>query len=143
MEREATSEGTGGRLWLALGAALGLLAVLLGAAGTHVLRGAISETDLRTFDTAVRFQMYHALALIAVGLLSDRRRGLSATVAGWAFAAGILLFCGSLYLLALTGLSAAGALAPVGGISLMVGWGALLMAALATGAGKHSTGGKR
>ena len=118
------------RVWLAAGALLGLLAVVAGAAGTHALRDALDADALRVFETAARFQMYHALALLAVGLLAIRRRSLALNVAGALFALGTLLFSGSLYALALSGVGVLGAVAPVGGVCLMAGWAALALAAL-------------
>lgn len=118
------------RVWLAAGALFGLLAVVAGAAGTHALRDALDADALRVFETAARFQMYHALALLAVGLLAIRRRSLALNVAGALFALGTLLFSGSLYALALSGVGALGAVAPVGGVCLMAGWAALAIAAL-------------
>ena len=118
------------RIWLAAGALFGLLAVVAGAAGTHALRDALDADALRVFETAARFQMYHALALLAVGLLAIRRRSLALNVAGALFALGTLLFSGSLYALALSGVGVLGAVAPVGGVCLMAGWAALAIAAL-------------
>ena len=118
------------RVWLAAGALFGLLAVVAGAAGTHALRDALDADALRVFETAARFQMYHALALLAVGLLAIRRRSLALNVAGALFALGTLLFSGSLYALALSGVGVLGAVAPVGGVCLMAGWAALAIAAL-------------
>lgn len=95
-----------------------------------MLRDALDADALRVFETAARFQMYHALALLAVGLLAMRRRPLALNVAGALFALGTLLFSGSLYALALSGVGVLGAVAPVGGVCLMAGWAALAIAAL-------------
>ena len=92
------------RIWLAVGALFGLLAVVAGAAGTHALRDALDADALRVFETAARFQMYHALALLAVGLLAIRRCSLALNVAGALFALGTLLFSGRLYALAIAAL---------------------------------------
>ena len=110
------------QLWLAVGAIFGLLGVVAGALGVHFLRGTLEEGALGTFETAARFQMYHALALLATGLLADRARSRLVNLAAAFFTAGILLFSGSLYVLALTGIGAFGAVAPVGGVSLIAGW---------------------
>ena len=126
-------EGAGidaGRLWVGLGAIVGLLAVFAGAAGTHALRGTLDPDELRTFETAVRFQMYHALALLATGLIAMRWKGRSVNLAGWLFVAGVVLFSGSLYALAMTGVGAFGAIAPLGGLSLMAAWALLAVGAL-------------
>ncbi|PKB61414.1 MAG: hypothetical protein BZY79_04220 [SAR202 cluster bacterium Casp-Chloro-G4] len=119
-----------GRVWIAAGALLGLLAVVAGAAGTHALRDTLEPASLSTFETAVRFQMYHALALLVTGLIATRRDGPYVNLAGWLFATGVVLFSGSLYLLAVTGIGIFGAVAPLGGLSLMAGWASLAVGAL-------------
>ena len=118
------------RIWIGIGAVLGLLGVVAGAAGTHALRGSLEPGDLDTFETAVRFQMYHAFALLATGLIADRWRSRWTDAAGWLFLLGALLFSGSLYGLALSGVGVLGAIAPVGGLSLILAWAALAIAAL-------------
>ncbi len=115
---------------IAIAAFFGLLAVIAGAAGTHALRDTLDAGALRTFETAARFQMYHALALLATGILSMRWQTRTLTVSAALFALGILLFSGSLYILALSGIGIFGAVAPVGGICLMAGWASLALAAL-------------
>ena len=104
---------------------MALLAVALGAFGAHGLRGRLSPADLATFETAVRYQMYHALGLILVAVRSAAFSNLLVRVAGWAFTIGILVFSGSLYVLVLTGERWLGAVTPVGGVAFLVGWGAL------------------
>lgn len=119
------------RSWLAAGALLALVAVMAGAFGAHGLRGMVSERGLEVFQTAVTYQMYHAIALVLVALLSAT--GLSRRLLGVAagfFLAGILLFSGSLYLLVLSGQHWLGPVTPVGGVCFMVGWAALAAAAL-------------
>ena len=113
------------RGWIAVGAIFGLLSVVAGALAVHSLRGVLEAGALNTFDTAARFQMYHALALLATGLLADRSTSRLFTLAGGLFTIGIVLFSGSLYILALTGIGVFGAVAPVGGVSLIAGWTAL------------------
>ena len=115
---------------IAIAATLGLLAVIAGAAGTHALRDTLDAGALRTFETAARFQMYHALALLAVGLLGMRWQTRALTVSAALFTLGTLLFSGSLYILALSGIGIFGAIAPIGGVSLMAGWASLVAAAL-------------
>ena len=115
---------------IALAAALALLSVIAGAAGTHALRDALDAGALRTFETAARFQMYHALALLAVGILAMRWQTRALTVSAALFTLGTLLFSGSLYILALSGIGIFGAIAPIGGVSLMAGWASLIAAAL-------------
>jgi uncharacterized membrane protein YgdD (TMEM256/DUF423 family) len=103
-----------------LGAALAFFGVVLGAFGAHVLNPKVSEDALRTFDIGVRFQFYGALGLLAVGVLPRR----SWRAAPWLFW-GSVIFSGSLYVLALSGLGWLGAVAPLGGALLLVGWAVL------------------
>ena len=117
---------------IAIAAILGLLAVIAGAAGTHALHDTLDAGALRTFETAARFQMYHALVLLAAGLLFERWQTRALTIAAALFTLGTVLFSGSLYILALTGIGIFGAIAPIGGISLMAGWASLALAALRT-----------
>ena len=114
---------------IGLGAVFGLLSVLAGALGVHALRDTLDPGALNTFQTATRFQMYHALALVLTGLLVDRWPSRRLVTAGWLFTAGVVVFCGSLHILALTGIGIFGAVAPVGGASLMGGWGLLILSA--------------
>jgi uncharacterized membrane protein YgdD (TMEM256/DUF423 family) len=108
-----------------LGGLFALLGVALGAFGAHGLEGRLPASDLAIFETAVRYQMYHALALVLVAVLMTRTGPSFAAAAGWAFVVGILLFSGSLYLMLLTGQRWLGAVTPLGGISFLVGWAAL------------------
>lgn len=118
------------KLWLALGALYGALAVILGALGAHALlpQGEAAAQALARFRTAQSYHFYHALALLAVGLLAQSRPSVALTFAGACFGAGVLLFCGSLYLSALQ--LAPPSLAPLGGVLLILGWLALIWAAL-------------
>ncbi len=114
--------------FLLLAAASGLLAVILGAFGSHGLRGKLDANLLSAFQTGVEYQFYHTLALLAVALLLLRFPHLGLlTWAGLAFVAGILLFCGSLYALALGGPRWLGPVTPLGGLSFMLGWLCLLL----------------
>ena len=115
---------------IAIAAIFGLVSVIAGAAGTHALRDTLDSGALSTCETAARFQMYHALALLAVGILSIHWQTRILTASAALFILGIFLFSGSLYILALTGIGVFGAIAPVGGISLMAGWASLALAAL-------------
>ncbi|MEE9203793.1 MAG: DUF423 domain-containing protein [Nitrospirales bacterium] len=121
------------RHFLMLGSIFAGLAVAAGAFGAHSLKTVLSADMLAVFDTAVRYQMYHALALCVVTWASHQSSHRFILVAGWLFVLGILLFSGSLYLLALTGVRWLGALTPLGGVVLMAGW-----ASLAWGAWKKS-----
>jgi uncharacterized membrane protein YgdD (TMEM256/DUF423 family) len=119
------------RLFLAISAIFGVTAVAGGAFASHALRDQLSERMLAVFETGVRYQMYHALALLAVGLwagLAGSSTWLMA--AGWAWIGGTVIFSGSLYALSLSGLKLLGAITPLGGVALIVGWGCLIVAAL-------------
>lgn len=117
--------------WLQVGAVWGFLAVAMGAFGAHGLKDRLTALgQAAIFQTAAQYHMYSALSLLAVGLLiMVGRSGTAATVAGWAFLVGSLLFSGSLYLLAVTGLKWLGAITPLGGVAMLVGWAALAVAA--------------
>ncbi len=120
-----------------LGCLAGGLGVTLGAFGGHALSSRLSPERLRTFETGVRYQMYHALALLFTTSFSRlwgySDRSVLPSVAGWLFLAGILLFSGSLYLLALTGQRQWGAVTPFGGLAFIAGW--MCFALLARGYG--------
>jgi uncharacterized membrane protein YgdD (TMEM256/DUF423 family) len=118
------------RLFLLFGASYGLLGVAFGAFGAHALRSRLSPEMLAVYHTGVEYQFYHALALLAVGLLALQRCPPGLPLAGWCFATGVLLFSGSLYLLALTGTRWLGAITPFGGLLFLVGWGALIWSVL-------------
>lgn len=112
-----------------VGALMGCVGVGLGAFGAHGLRGRLSPEMLVVFETGVRYHMYHALALLATAALMTRVETRGMVVAGWSFVAGIFIFSGSLYALALTGVTALGAITPIGGVAFLVGWIALALAA--------------
>ncbi len=118
------------RYFFFLGSLLGGLGVVLGAFGAHTLKARLTPELLATFETGVRYQMYHALMLLVVALapLGKPARGLLA-VGGWLVVTGTLLFSGSLYLLALSNLRVVGAITPFGGIALICGWFILALAA--------------
>jgi uncharacterized membrane protein YgdD (TMEM256/DUF423 family) len=109
-----------------------LVAVGAGAFGAHGLRARLSPELLAVFETAARYQMYHALALLAVAWAVTRWPGALPHWAGWLFLAGTVLFSGSLYLLALTGIRWLGAITPLGGLAFLAGWLCLLLAAART-----------
>lgn len=123
--------GPMGRRWLAVGAGLAGLGVAAGAFGTHALSGRIEPELLDVFATATRYHLVHALALLAVGLAAERNHADPWwNAAGWLFTAGIVLFAGSLYLLALTGARWLGAVTPIGGASFLAAWAVMAVAAL-------------
>jgi uncharacterized membrane protein YgdD (TMEM256/DUF423 family) len=111
------------------GALLGGLGVAIGAFGAHGLRGRLSPEMLAVFETGVRYHMYHALAILATAAALPRIDGRAVLVAGWSFMAGIVLFSGSLYALALSGVSTLGAITPLGGVAFLIGWISLAVAA--------------
>lgn len=117
------------RTFLFIGALLGGVGVGLGAFGAHGLKGRLSQEMLAVFETGVRYQMYHALALLVLGAMMTRLEGRAVVVAGWSFTAGILIFSGSLYALALSGVTMLGAITPIGGVAFLAGWLALAIAA--------------
>lgn len=112
-----------------VGALLAGTGVALGAFGAHGLRARLSPEMLAIFETGVRYQMYHALALLFTATAIGRLGGKAPLIAGWSFTAGIALFSGSLYALALTGVTTLGAITPLGGLAFLAGWIALLVAA--------------
>lgn len=114
--------------WLRAASLLMLLDVALGAFGAHALKGVLTEELKAVYETGIRYQAYHALALFAVAWLSSRFPSKAVEAAGWCFAAGIFWFSGSLYALSLTGIRKFGALTPVGGVLFLIGWACLLFA---------------
>jgi uncharacterized membrane protein YgdD (TMEM256/DUF423 family) len=118
------------RIWLALGAVNAFLAVAAGAFGAHGLKARLNADLLAVFETGARYHMYHALGLVAVGLLAMHRPGGLINGAGWAMQLGILLFSGSLYALALSGVRVLGAITPIGGVGFLVAWALFAIAAL-------------
>lgn len=122
------------RGWIVLGALLGGLGVALGAFGAHGLDDTLAgwgvgddeiAARLATFETAVRYHMYHALALVGLGLVARWRSCGGTQVAGWSFLLGIAVFSGLLYALVLSGVKVLGAIVPLGGVAFLVGWASL------------------
>jgi len=118
------------RTFIFIGSLAAALGVAFGAFGAHGLRNRLSPEMVAVFETAVRYEMYHALALLALAALMTRFDGYLFHIAGWSFTVGIVLFSGSLYLLALTGVRILGAITPLGGIAFIVGWVCLVIASL-------------
>jgi uncharacterized membrane protein YgdD (TMEM256/DUF423 family) len=116
--------------WLTTGALLGGTAVGLGAFGAHGLKTRVPADLLAVFETAARYHLIHALAIVAVAWASERFPGACVTAAGWLFLGGILLFSGSLYAMVLTGARGLGAITPLGGLALIAGWILLALAPL-------------
>lgn len=110
-----------------IGAILAFLAVALGAFAAHGLESHYGADELHTFEVGVRYQMYHALAILVLGFLGRRGAPPAFRRAAWAFVAGTVLFSGSLYVLALSGITAFGMVTPVGGVLFLVGWLILIL----------------
>lgn len=117
------------RLFFSIGALSAFISVAAGAFGAHALRIRLSPEYLAVFDTAARYQMYHALGLLAVAWAAARWPGPMPQWAGWLFLVGTVLFSGSLYALALSGARWLGAITPLGGIAFLAGWLCLFLAA--------------
>lgn len=118
------------QLALLTGAAYGFLGVAFGAFGAHALKARLSADMLSVWKTAVEYQLYHALALLIVGLIATQRPSIAITNAALCFAVGVLLFSGSLYVMALSGVRWLGAITPIGGVLFLVGWALVFWAAL-------------
>jgi uncharacterized membrane protein YgdD (TMEM256/DUF423 family) len=116
--------------FMIIGAALGLLGVAAGAFGAHGLQKYFADHEGfgAIFETACRYQMYHALALLAVGLAAGQAPSRALEWAGWLMFAGVLVFSGSLYALVLTGIRSFGAVTPIGGTALLAGWALFIVA---------------
>ena len=118
------------RLFVMIGALSGAIGVGAGAFGAHALRARLEPRMLEVFETGARYQMYHALALIAAAWVAGRYPGSLANAAGWLFLAGTVFFSGSLYAMALTDVRALGAITPIGGVCFIAGWVCVAMAAM-------------
>lgn len=121
------------KFFIIAGAINGFLAVALGAFGAHLLEGRIADKYLSTWGTAVQYQMFHALALVAIGILMSSKvlgHVSQLNIAGYLILAGIVIFSGSLYVLSLTGISILGAITPIGGVAFLAGWIMLIVAAV-------------
>jgi uncharacterized membrane protein YgdD (TMEM256/DUF423 family) len=120
------------RTFLLIGAILGFLGVAFGAFGAHALKNRLSPDLLAVFETGVRYQMYHTFAVLivaaAIGHIGNARL---LVIAGWLFFAGTVLFSGSLYALAFTGVGTLGAITPIGGVLFLLGWASLAVFAIA------------
>jgi uncharacterized membrane protein YgdD (TMEM256/DUF423 family) len=120
------------KVFLSIASILAGLSVALGAFGSHGLKDKLTDRALEIFEIATRYQMYHALALLLVGVLLMQNEAAQPwlNAAGYAFMIGIILFSGSLYALSFSGVKVLGAVAPIGGVAFMVGWGCLAIGAL-------------
>lgn len=118
------------RVFFGIGCGFALLGVATGAFGAHALQTRLTPERLATYEVAVRYQMYHALALLAVAWAATRWPGGPVHAAGWLFVFGIVVFSGTVYALALGGPRWLGAVTPIGGLSFMLAWGLLAWTAL-------------
>ena len=118
------------RLWLLIAACSAFVAVALGAFAAHALQARLGVKELGWIDTGIRYQMFHALAILGVALLSREAAGVALLVAGWGFTIGTLVFCGLLYAMALGAPRILGAVVPLGGLAFLSGWLALAWFAL-------------
>jgi len=116
------------KIWLLLAALFGFLSVALGAFGAHSLKNVLDEYGKSVYEKAVLYQMFHSMALLAVGVLQQLFKGVSLSPAGFGFLFGIVLFSGSLYTLAMTGTKWLGAITPIGGLAFLFGWAWFLFA---------------
>lgn len=118
------------RIFFALGALLGAIGVAAGAFGAHALAGKLAADRLELFELAARYQMIHALALIAAAWAAQRWPSGMTNAAGWLLLVGVVIFCGTIYALAFGAPRILGAVTPIGGMSLIIGWALLAFAAL-------------
>jgi uncharacterized membrane protein YgdD (TMEM256/DUF423 family) len=114
------------RFFFLSGAIAAFIGVALGAFGAHSLRTKLTPEMLNIFEVGVRYQMYHALGLIAVAWATTRWPEINLNAAGWAFIVGIVIFSGSLYLLSITDTRWLGAITPIGGLAFLFGWAILI-----------------
>ena len=116
------------KIWLLSAALFGFLSVAIGAFGAHSLKNVLDEYGKSVYEKAVLYQMFHSMALLAVGVLQHLFKGISFSPAGFGFLVGIVLFSGSLYALAITGTKWLGAITPIGGLAFLFGWTWFLLA---------------
>jgi len=117
------------RTFVSLGSGLAFLAVALGAFGTHSLRDRLSPNSIQIWQTGVQYHLIHAVALVLVGIIAGQNDSRAIRASGWLLTIGILVFSGSLYALAVTGIRILGAITPIGGICFLTGWGILSVTA--------------
>ena len=108
--------------WISMGALMGALGVILGAFGAHALKDSLDNYSLNIYQKAVFYQFIHAIALILTGVIQHQFQQLNLVIAQWSFFLGIIIFSGSLYILAVSGAKWMGAITPIGGVAFIVGW---------------------
>ncbi|MBI1372657.1 MAG: DUF423 domain-containing protein [Phycisphaera sp.] len=128
------------RRFVILAGILGCTGVIAGAFGAHGLEGRLDAHMLDVWNTGARYQIYHAIALLGAAWVCERFPGRAATVAGWLFVVGVVIFSGSLYALALSGIKWLGAVTPLGGLALIVGWALLGVAGCCGGKREQISG---
>ena len=111
--------------FIVVGAISGCAVVLLGAFGAHGLKDILDAYGKSIFEKAVLYQMFHTLSILIIGLLEKVMPGDQLQMVGWTFLIGMIIFCGSLYLLAITGMKSLGMITPIGGILFIIGWAML------------------
>jgi uncharacterized membrane protein YgdD (TMEM256/DUF423 family) len=121
------------KLFLIIGSILGGTGVMIGAFGAHALKTLLETSGrLETFETAVKYQFYHALALIMLGILMNNQQHSLYHYSGYSFLIGTLIFSGSLYILCLTGITKFGMVTPLGGVLMIAGWVFLMLGIIKT-----------
>ena len=118
------------KLFLSIGSISGALAVMIGAFGAHGLKNKLSEKMLANYMTGVEYHFYHTIALLIVGVVALHYPSRPLAAGGWAFTIGILIFSGSLYIMAMTGITKLGAVTPIGGMAFIIGWVLLAIAVI-------------
>jgi len=121
------------KLFLIIGSILGGTGVMIGAFGAHALKGLLESSGrMETFETAVKYQFYHALALILLGIIMSKHQHSLYQYSGYSLIFGTLIFSGSLYILCLTGITKFGMITPIGGVLMIAGWFFLLLGIIRT-----------
>ena len=110
------------KFWFVLATISGFLSVAFGAFGAHLLKNILDEYGKSIYEKALLYQMFHTMALFAVGVMQRFDKETSFSIAGWGFFIGIILFSGSLYVMAITGMKWLGAITPIGGVAFLLGW---------------------
>ena len=128
--RDVTNKRDFDPQWIAIGAAFGLISGMMGAGGIHFFESRLTLESLDILYIGVKYQMYHALALLVLGTLSNNSDDVLLNLSGWLFTTGIILFSGSLYMLSFTGYHLLGAITPFGGLALFAGWTCLMFFAI-------------
>ena len=108
--------------YLMIGAISGCLVVIMGAFGAHVLKEILDDYGKSIYNKAVLYHMFHSIAILILGLINKIQPEIQLSLAGWSFVFGIILFSGSLYILAITGIKSLGIITPIGGVLFIIGW---------------------